>query len=146
MKDAVIVYASVHHGNTKKLVDAIAEKLDVDIMDAVSTKEADLSSYSKIGFASGIYFGKFHRELIAFARKNLPEDKKIFFLCTYGSKGSIEAFEREIADKRPEVIGFYGCKGYDSFGPFKLVGGINKNKPGREEILGALEFAEKLLR
>ena len=31
----VIVYASVHHGNTKKLMEKIAEECNVDLIDAV---------------------------------------------------------------------------------------------------------------
>ena len=34
----VIVYASVHHGNTKKLVEKIAEKCKVDLIDAVQCR------------------------------------------------------------------------------------------------------------
>ena len=30
----VIIYASVHHNNTKKIVDAIADEYGVDIIDA----------------------------------------------------------------------------------------------------------------
>ena len=51
-----IVYASVHHGNTEKLVKRIAEECQVDLIDAVKQPDADLSSYDMIGFASGIYF------------------------------------------------------------------------------------------
>ena len=57
----VIVYASVYHGNTKKLVEKIAEKCKVDLIDAVQQPKADLSDYDRIGFASGIYFSKFHQ-------------------------------------------------------------------------------------
>ena len=32
-----IVYASVHHGNTEKLVKSIAEECQVDLIDAVKT-------------------------------------------------------------------------------------------------------------
>ena len=32
-----IVYASVHHGNTEKLVKGIAEECQVDLIDAVKT-------------------------------------------------------------------------------------------------------------
>ena len=52
----VIVYSSVHHGNTEKLVKSIAEECQVDLIDAVKQPDADLSSYDTIGFASGIYF------------------------------------------------------------------------------------------
>ena len=51
----VIVYSSVHHGNTEKLVKNIAEECQVDLIDAVKQPDADLSSYDMIGFASGIY-------------------------------------------------------------------------------------------
>ncbi|MCI7066468.1 MAG: flavodoxin, partial [Butyrivibrio crossotus] len=60
MKTA-IVYASVHHGNTKKIVDEIAKNEEVDLIDATQIKEKSLSEYDLIGFASGIYFGKFHQ-------------------------------------------------------------------------------------
>ena len=39
-----IVYASVHHGNTEKLVKNIAEECQVDLIDAVKRSDVDLSS------------------------------------------------------------------------------------------------------
>ena len=42
MKTA-IVYASVHHGNTKKIIDKIAKTNDVELIDATQTVEKDLS-------------------------------------------------------------------------------------------------------
>ena len=68
-----IVYASVHHGNTEKIVKSIAEECQVDLIDAVKQSDADLSSYDMIGFASGIYFSKFHQLILEFTEKNLPE-------------------------------------------------------------------------
>ena len=41
----VIVYASVHHGNTEKLVKSIAEECQVDLIDAVKQPDADLNNY-----------------------------------------------------------------------------------------------------
>lgn len=51
---SVIIYASVHHNNTMKIVEAIATEYptEVDIIDATKTKTADLSGYDLIGFAS----------------------------------------------------------------------------------------------
>ena len=40
MKTA-IVYASVHHGNTKKIIDEIAKTKDVELIDATQTVEKD---------------------------------------------------------------------------------------------------------
>lgn len=41
MKTAIIYY-SQHHGNTKKLLDAIAAKEVVTLIDVLENKEADL--------------------------------------------------------------------------------------------------------
>ena len=41
MKTA-IVYASVHHGNTKKIIDEIAKTNDVELIDATQTVEKDI--------------------------------------------------------------------------------------------------------
>ena len=79
-----IVYASVHHGNTEKLLKRIAEECQVNLIDAVKQPDADLSSYDMIGFASGIYFSKFHQSILEFVEKNLADDKKVFLICNYG--------------------------------------------------------------
>ena len=52
MKTAII-YASVHHGNTKKIIDEIVRTNEVDLIDATQVTEKDLSCYDLIGFASG---------------------------------------------------------------------------------------------
>ena len=75
MKTA-IVYYSQHHGNTKKLLDAIKDKHDVDLIRVTEASDADLSEYEMIGLASGIYYGSFAKQIIAFAEEKLPEGKK----------------------------------------------------------------------
>lgn len=77
MKTA-IVYASTHHGNTKKLLDAIAAAYEVDLIDAVKIPEKDLNRYDRIGFASGIYYSKFHQAVLNFAAVNMPQNKQTF--------------------------------------------------------------------
>ena len=48
-------------------------------------------------------------------------------------------------DKNSKLIGEYSCQGYNTFGPFKLVGGTAKGHPTEDEISGAVHFYEKLL-
>lgn len=141
----VIVYASVHHGNTKKLVEKIAEKCGVDLIDAVQQSKADLSVYDKIGFASGIYFSKFHQRILQFIAENLPEDKKVFLICTYGGSANYKSPEAILKEKRADIIGKFGCKGYDTFGPFKMLGGIAKGHPDEKDIQDAVNFISGLL-
>ena len=81
-----IAYYSQHHGNTKKLLDAIKNLGDVKLINVVECKEADLSVYDIIGFASGIYFAKFSKAVIEFAKNNLPDKKQVFLIYTYGVK------------------------------------------------------------
>ena len=44
--------------------------------------------------------------------------------------------------KHASVIGKFGCKGYDTFGPFKLVGGIAKGHPNEEDMKNAADFVK----
>ena len=123
MKTA-IVYASTHHGNTKKLLDAIAAAYEVDLIDAVKVPEKDLNRYDRIGFASGIYYSKFHQAVLNFAAVNMPQNKQTFFISTYGGKADYTSIEKALTAKNSVLLGKYGCKGYDTFGPFKLMGGL----------------------
>ncbi len=143
---AAIVYASVHHGNTKKLVDAIAKKYDVTLIDATKTKEQDMSSFDLIGFASGIYFSKYHQSVINFASINMPQEKDAFLICTYGGSQGHASMEKLLKEKRCKIVGKYGCSGYDTYGPFKLVGGLKKGHPTDDEIAGAVLFYEGLVK
>ena len=70
----VILFYSRHHGNTKKLLDAIAAAdPDVDLVDVTTAGKTDLSGYDRIGIASGIYYSSFAKQVINFAEENLPE-------------------------------------------------------------------------
>ena len=46
--------------------------------------------------------------------------------------------------KQASVVGKFGCKGYDTFGPFKLVGGIAKGHPDDIDIQNAVGFVKDL--
>ena len=141
MKTA-IVYYSRHHGNTRKLLDAVAAKNDVDLIDVIEQPDADLSGYDRIGLASGIYYNAFAARLMDFARNKLPEGKDVFYLYTHGAPvGGFLKSIREITEKkRCRELGSYHCLGYDTFGPFKMVGGIAKGHPNVEEIAAAVRF------
>jgi len=145
MKTAIIYY-SKHHGNTKKLLDAIAEKNEVTLIDVTEQPTADLSGYDRIGLASGIYYNSYAKQVLTFAEEHLPEGKDVFYLYTHGApKGMFLTAVRKISEqKRCKEIGSYHCLGYDTFGPFKLLGGIAKGHPTEEEVKGAVAFYENL--
>ena len=145
MKTA-IVYYSRHHENTKKVLDAIAANHEVTLIDVLKTKDVDLTEYDRIGFASGIYFSKFAAEVLAYATNVLPAGKDVFYIATCGSirKNYFDAISKIAADKGCKELGRYICKGFDTYGPFKLVGGIAKGHPDESEIADAVKFYEGL--
>ena len=149
MKTAIIYY-SKHHENTKKLLDAIREAHpdDVTLIDVLAADAADLMEYDAVGFASGIYYSKFEKRVISFARDFLPEGQDVFFIYTCGSKrdGYTKSIREALKGKNANILGEYGCLGYDTFGPFKLIGGIAKKHPDSEEIQEAVSFYNHLSR
>ncbi len=142
---AIIIYASTHHGNTRKVVEAIAKEYDVETIDATAVKEKDLSGYDLIGFASGIYAGRFHQAIQKFAKNNLPANKKIFFLSTSAMNKDFSASMKDaLKGKDAQILGYFSCFGYNTFGPFKLIGGTSKGHPNEEDIKNALTFYRNL--
>lgn len=146
MKSAIIYY-SKHHQNTKKMLDAIAEQHEITLIDASKTNSFDLNNFELIGFASGIYYWNFHRSVIQFAETQLPQKRQVFFIFTAGTPQ--ESFTRRLEkialQKSCQVRGSFGCVGFDSFGPLKLLGGIHKDRPNQEDLAEAVRFYEGLL-
>jgi flavodoxin len=142
-----IVYYSKHHGNTKKLLDAIAaEDGSVTLIDAAEQPEADLLSFDRIGLASGIYFNSFAKQLIAYAETHLPENKDVFYIYTHGAPvgGFLKGIRAVAKKKICREIGKYHCYGFDTFGPFGKIGGIAKGHPNDKDITKAVEFYRAL--
>lgn len=141
MKTAIIYY-SRHHENTKKLLEAIAEKNEVTLIDVTDNPTTDLSEYERIGFASGIYYSKFQKTLLAYAEEHMPEDKETFFIYTYGAekKGYTQAITEAVKKHNAKILGEFGCYGFNTFGPFKLIGGIAKGHPDASDIENVLAF------
>lgn len=145
MKTAICYY-SRHHGNTLRVIQAMAEEGDADLIDVTARQAVHLEDYDCIGFASGVYFGKFHAGVIQFARQYLPQGRPVFFVCTYGaSKGTGPRVLSAVAsEKGCPVLGTFGCRGYDTFGPWKLVGGIAKGHPNSRDLENARRFYRRI--
>lgn len=145
MKTAVCYY-SRHHGNTLKVLEAMGD--NIDLIDVTSRMAVHLEDYDCIGFASGIYYSKFHESVLNFARQYLPQGKDVFFVYTCGSmrKGYTSAIAEAVSAKGAHILGEYGCRGFDTYGPFKLIGGIAKGHPDSGELEKARAFYQSLCR
>ena len=125
----------------------MADESGAEIIDISAVNQADLSEYDVIGFASGIYAFQFGSSAVEFARKNLPQGKKVFFVYTYGlarGTGSKDIIEAAIG-KNAVILGEYSCKGYTDYGPFKLVGGMYKGHPNEDDLQAARSFIRSIL-
>jgi flavodoxin len=148
MKTLIICF-SYHHKNTEKIAFVLGGPLQADIK---SVRDVDLTSlceYDLIGFGSGIYFSKHHKTLLEFANK-LPQvtDKKAFIFSTSGLSGNASIFHKTLREKVEskgfQIVGEFNCAGFDTFGPFRLVGGIQKGHPNQEDLKQAISFALSL--
>ena len=147
MKKTAIVYTSHHKCNTRRLVEGLAQQLPITLIDAETSPVPDLSDYDAVGFASGIDFGRFYPSVTA-VLENLPAGKPVFFLYTCAKpEPRFTASVREMAVKRTaSILGEYGCRGWNAYGPLKLIGGMNKGHPTEEEIAAAAAFLREILK
>ena len=145
MKTA-ICYLSVHHGNTLQLLQAMAQAENMDLIDLRTRQTVDLTGYDRVGFASGIYGFAMHQAVLDFARQYLPAGKPVFFVYTYGlTKGTGAGELKKLAAERGcPVLGEFGCRGYDTFGPFRLVGGLSKGHPDQQDLEQGQAFIRRL--
>ena len=145
MKIAICYYSS-HHQNTLTVLQAMAKECEVDLLDVSGGKTPDLQQYDCVGFASGIYGFEFHPSVIS-SMQSLPQEKPVFFVYTYGlakGKGATEA--KKIAQqKHCAILGEFSCKGFDTFGPLKAIGGISKGHPNAEELQAARAFFREVI-
>ena len=76
----ILIYESTHHGNTKKLVDAVAKRYGIRTATVEEAATMDLSAYDRVGIASGVAFGKVYEATERFMDNSLPKGKDVFFL------------------------------------------------------------------
>lgn len=138
----VIIYSSRHHQNTFQLVSALKRGFGVELVNADRDPVPDLCKYDCVGFASGIEHGKLYDSVQKVIDKSLPENKRIFFAYTCGSNGRKyrEMLRNTAKECNCELLGIYSCKGVDTYGPMKLVGGINKGRPALSDIIAFIGF------
>jgi len=63
LKKVLVVYESIHNGNTERMVNLIGDCLDGGVFRVGEIDKSIIQDYDVIGFGSGIYFGKHHRSL-----------------------------------------------------------------------------------
>lgn len=148
----LIICSSIHHQNTSKIAKAMAEVLNCPVIRTEDVRTEELKEYDLIGFGSGIYLWKNHRELIKLAG-NLPDmsGKSSFIFSTSGDKNkNTQKWHKPLRDKLVQkglkILDEFNCLGWDTIGPLKFFGGLNKGRPNEEDIEDAKSFANNILK
>lgn len=144
---SVIVYTSVHHGNTEKVARAMAGELGAEVLRAADATEEQVITAELAGFGSGIYFGDHHKVLLSFV-ESLPmcRDGRAFIFSTsgYGGTRFHGRLRRLLEIRGYAIVGEFACKGWDTYSLLRLVGGINRGRPDGEDLEAAAVFARGL--
>jgi flavodoxin len=148
MKTA-IVCLSIHHGNTRRIAEAMAEVLGADVLTVEEAATLDGREYELIGFGSGIYFGRHHASLRNLIRHmpSLPRRAFVFSTAGIASLAPIwhNSLIRRLRRLGCQVIGQFCCPGWDTVGPLRLIGGIHTSRPNEDDLRRAAEFARSLI-
>ncbi len=62
--NSLIVLVSYHHNNTQKVAEVMAKVLDAQIKSPQQINSDELNQYDLVGFGSGIYIRKHHKDLL----------------------------------------------------------------------------------
>jgi flavodoxin len=150
MKNTLIIVHSHHHGNTIKIAQIFAEKLNATISEAQKLDIKDVKKYDLIGFGSGIDGGKHYPELLKTVQR-IPANaasRQAFIFSTSAVLGNKhtghKALRKLLEQKGFSILGEFSCPGFTTKSVFTVFGGKNKGRPNADDIKDAQIFAEKL--
>ncbi|QLY33320.1 flavodoxin family protein [Nocardia huaxiensis] len=148
--NAIIVCKSVSHGNTRRVADAMGEVLQAKVVGPEDLDPATLLGYDLVGFGSGVRHQAMYPELRDFVRA-LPDGQhgRAFVFATSGfSEVPVRPFMKPVVDslqrKGFDVVDTFRCEGWDTWFPFKPVGGVRKGHPSSDDLAAARAFAAGL--
>lgn len=150
-QSSLLVVTSVHHGNTAKIARAMAGVLGAEVSSPEATLYTTLAGCGLVGFGSGVYYGRLHPALFDWLRglPDTPEaSQRAFIFSTSGLPFLAKLWHwplrRLLARKGFSIVGEFTCRGFDTWGPLGLAGGLNKKHPDERDLERAREFARTL--
>lgn len=143
-----VVVSSWHHGNTRKIAEAIGDELRADVLTTDEAYAVDLSQYELVGFGSGIYFAKHDEKLFELVKAKPALPHHVFLFSTAGNTLLWRIYHRGLrrllTSRGCTVINEFNCPGWDTVGPFVLFGGFYRGRPNEKDLARAREFARQL--
>ena len=128
----------------------MAEVLHAEVVEPEAVDPKTLHDYDLVGFGSGIYFMAVHPRLLRLVRR-LPRVDGVpaFTFFTSGAPevplmGYSQPIRHLLASKGFRVLDSFSCRGFDTVGLLRFVGGFNKGRPNDRDLDRAAAFAERL--
>lgn len=149
----LIVYKSVHHQNTARIARVMADVLGAECGSPHECPYEKLATCQILGLGSGIYYGRVHDELWQWVR-DMPvtsmRNLNVFLFTTSGLPVLTKVWhwplKSALMKKGYGVMAEFSCRGFDTWGPLWLTGGLNKRHPDERDIQLARVFATRLNR
>lgn len=141
----LIVYTSYHRMNTERVARAMAEATGAILMRADEVRPEDPAGYDLIGFGSGIYGGRHHKDLLALVDEIFPMGGKSAFIFSTSGGAKQEEHHRALRElllaKGCRIAGEFQCRG-----EYRMLGFITTNKghPDGKDLTSARTFARRL--
>ncbi len=153
---ALLILASAPGGSTEKIARAMAVALGARVLSPSEATAADLSACAIVGFGSGIVDQKHHEALLSFVDALPPQEgRKAFIFSTSGVSRQVvlkhhiddphTTLREKLVGKGFAIAGEFNCAGFNANSFLKLIGGINKGRPNREDLARAEVFARGLV-
>lgn len=150
---SLLICASKHHGNTRRIADRIAGVVDARVVTPGEVTAEEIDAADLVGFGSGVYWMSFDGALLDLVRSLPQKERGAAFV--YATSGMPETPLRRYTSGLQSLLserGFqvadevFHCRGLDTMGPIALIGGMNRGRPDEQDFADAEEFAERMTR
>jgi len=154
MPNCLIVYFS-QAGSTAKVSSAIAEGLrnegyDVDTLSLTEGKSLPVLDYDLLGFGSPVFNYGLPLNVVDFLRSLPRLNRKPTFLFNTNGTYQFDAgarFVKLARAKGASVVGYFACRGWDSFLGYAKVGWLfSASHPDAGDLSNATAFAREVVK
>lgn len=146
---SAIIHVSIHHLNTAKISTAMASAIGAEVMNVSEAKERPESNWDVVGLGSGIFFGAHHKSLLRYAAQWIQPPKAVFIFSTAGLPSLGWLWHRPLRSiltrQRIRILDEACFPGWDTVGPLRWIGGIQRGRPNSRDMERAAAFAQSSL-
>lgn len=136
----LIVYRSYHRMNTEKVAREMGEAVGTTLTTVEGLRPEALDGYDLVGFGSGIYGGRHHRDLLSLVDQAALDGRDVFIFSTAGGPAERhhQALREALIAKGCRIVGEFRCPG-----EFRILRFITRNEghPDEQDLENARQFA-----